>query len=455
MRGFAYFLIGFLVSFTAILSTSANAGYALPAPPQGFSVTSQGYMYRAPLGVTAANGTYATSVSVNVAGRAVTVPASMRLAANSPRFAVGLMRSHPYLFVGTVAAAYMASRYGFTLTSEGGMSNTPPQLGYVPIDDVENRAGIWRQASQTESECRSFAAECSHNRALADARQIVSSRSDFASMGAVVFGSESSTTQYYNKTTSGTGSITLSRSSGTANVCPGNYTLNGGLCVPASTASVPMTEEQWNTVRDTWPSDDEGLEALDDVVRQFPLPIVPTLPETVTAPLGNPYPDPVTGQPYQDMVRITPDPAPDAPFRVRVDPYRQPTTSLDPAAPPDTSPGSPPVENIDVPPSYHLDYQDSDFPPVTSFYEPIYPDGLQGVWNTHKANIDATPFVSMVGQLTSGAPQSGTCPSWSFDASALGLGSHNLAPPCEVWPWIKWIVLITAAFAARAIIFGG
>ncbi|NMG46950.1 hypothetical protein GO613_02380 [Azoarcus communis] len=107
---------------------------------------------------------------------------------------------------------------------------------------------------------------------------------------------------------------------------------------------------------------------------------------------------------------------------------------------------------------YSLDFEESPFPEIPDFYEQKYPDGFLGAWNARKAELQSTSLFSLVTAFTSGAPAAGTCPSWSMNLNMPGvvsLGTHNLAPPCEVWPFIKAIMIITALFVARRLIFGG
>lgn len=105
-------------------------------------------------------------------------------------------------------------------------------------------------------------------------------------------------------------------------------------------------------------------------------------------------------------------------------------------------------------PAYSV--QDSDFPEVGPFYEQKYPDGLQGVWSNASAQLNDSAFMSF---LNSFVPNfSGSCPSWSmsFDiASWASYGSHNFPSLCYVFDFIKVIILVSAAFLCRSIIFGG
>lgn len=101
-------------------------------------------------------------------------------------------------------------------------------------------------------------------------------------------------------------------------------------------------------------------------------------------------------------------------------------------------------------------FDDTDLPEVEPFYEQKYPDGFQGVWNEAKSDFDNSEFLSF---LQSFVPSfSGTCPSWSMNfaiGAMANFGTIPFATLCYVFDFIKVIVLVTAAFTCRAIIFGG
>jgi hypothetical protein len=100
-------------------------------------------------------------------------------------------------------------------------------------------------------------------------------------------------------------------------------------------------------------------------------------------------------------------------------------------------------------------FTDPDMPDVPSFYEPQYPDGLQGVWQAKKTALDDSAFLQF---LRSFVPSfSGTCPSWglSFDLGFISFGNHGFGSQCYALDFVGIVFLVTAAFAARALIFGG
>lgn len=109
-------------------------------------------------------------------------------------------------------------------------------------------------------------------------------------------------------------------------------------------------------------------------------------------------------------------------------------------------------------PQYTLDYQGSTIPEVPDFYERRYPDGFAGEWDGFKDNVAASPLAGLLAGFTNGLPGGGTCPEWSVSLNfgAMGnLGTHVIAPPCAVWPFVKAIMILSALFVARRMVFGG
>lgn len=101
---------------------------------------------------------------------------------------------------------------------------------------------------------------------------------------------------------------------------------------------------------------------------------------------------------------------------------------------------------------------DTPLPGLPKLYDPKYPDGLVGVWNTQKEAFKNTPLPQLARKLMPEVPMGGNCPTMYVDlsfSSWANFGSRDLAPPCYVWDWAKVIVILGALIAARALIFGG
>lgn len=102
------------------------------------------------------------------------------------------------------------------------------------------------------------------------------------------------------------------------------------------------------------------------------------------------------------------------------------------------------------------EYTDAPFTEVTPFYEQKYPDGLQGVWDSASAQVSSSAFLQF---LQSFVPSfSGTCPSWSLSFNIMPqamFGTFEFMSLCYVFDFVKIILMATAVFCARWIMFGG
>lgn len=129
------------------------------------------------------------------------------------------------------------------------------------------------------------------------------------------------------------------------------------------------------------------------------------------------------------------------------------TTEKDDTPPQDVADTTPGEEQTEEP---EYTFIDSEFPEVTPFYEQKYPDGLAGVWNQAKADIDNSNFMRF---LSSFIPSfSGSCPAFGMQfaiGNMANFGSQDFNSLCYVFDFIKIIFLVTAVFTARALTFGG
>lgn len=102
-------------------------------------------------------------------------------------------------------------------------------------------------------------------------------------------------------------------------------------------------------------------------------------------------------------------------------------------------------------------FADTALPLLPTLYTPKYPNGLVGVWSSRKADLSSSPLLSLVGNLMPSVAPSGSCPSLplSLNVGIADFGIHDVAPPCYIWDFAKWFILIGAALLCRALIFGG
>lgn len=101
-------------------------------------------------------------------------------------------------------------------------------------------------------------------------------------------------------------------------------------------------------------------------------------------------------------------------------------------------------------------YTDTDFPDVPPFYDQKYPNGFKGVWDDNKDALTNSPFITF---LKGFVPSfSGTCPTFglSFDIMPhANYGYVQFSSLCYIFDFVKIIILVTAMFTCRALIFGG
>jgi hypothetical protein len=99
---------------------------------------------------------------------------------------------------------------------------------------------------------------------------------------------------------------------------------------------------------------------------------------------------------------------------------------------------------------------DSPLPEVPDLYERKYPDGIKGVWDTKSAAIMQSPLFSLASGMVPTIGDGG-CPQWSLpvDIGIIDFGVYDISLPCNVWAFVRIVILITALFLVRRLIFGG
>ncbi|WP_147400431.1 hypothetical protein [Acidovorax cavernicola] len=101
---------------------------------------------------------------------------------------------------------------------------------------------------------------------------------------------------------------------------------------------------------------------------------------------------------------------------------------------------------------------DTALPAVPTLYTRKYPQGLVGIWNEKKSELNQSQLFTLPSQLLPTGVGGGSCPTWTIPLDMAGFhdwGMADLSVPCWVYDVVKAIVLIGAAILARALIFGG
>ncbi len=119
---------------------------------------------------------------------------------------------------------------------------------------------------------------------------------------------------------------------------------------------------------------------------------------------------------------------------------------------------NPPVETQDptVPEAQPELPADPAMPTVPELYKQKYEDGLTGVWNDKKDEFMNSDFIQSIKSMAPDGLDSGSCPTWTlgFDMGIANYGEQTLPFPCWLVPFLKAVVMLTAAFTARKIIWG-
>lgn len=95
---------------------------------------------------------------------------------------------------------------------------------------------------------------------------------------------------------------------------------------------------------------------------------------------------------------------------------------------------------------------------VPKLYTPKYPNGLTGVWAEKITAIKALPLFNAAANLMPNVAAGGTCPHWFINLNLgpnMNYGSHDVAPPCWIWDFGKFVIVISALLLARRLVFGG
>ncbi|QUP55437.1 hypothetical protein GO998_08915 [Ralstonia syzygii] len=98
---------------------------------------------------------------------------------------------------------------------------------------------------------------------------------------------------------------------------------------------------------------------------------------------------------------------------------------------------------------------DTPFGDVPKLYDAKYKDGLLGVWKVSKPNIQTTAFYQAIASMFPSIG-GGNCPAFSLNLNVMAQGSFGVRAidvPCSLFQTIGLIILATAAFTARKILF--
>lgn len=438
MDSFQRLLVALVLAFAC---ASAHAGYAQLSPPQGLGFDPEvGYHWR---GTGAANGSWGGTGYVNYAGKRIGLQGTWNVAANASTFARNALRFNPWTFAATAALALAldagidwnetAERWEKqgAYTGESSSGYTAPLSGRYWHMSVNMGQGCYLSShnctfQQVIDKMKVGVDDSYHNNQFISSITHESGSQYRVVIGAYwCCGASSSGIQYYTRYIYADGARPVPT--------PVEATDADWLTVP----NRPVTDEEWDIISQYFPGD-------------YGMPV--QAPEWVpaTEPLGAPYPDPITGVPYRDYVRVSPDPLPESPFRVRLDPIRQPVdqTTPDPVNDPQPDPNQPP-EALDPELPAFCDWATTvcDFfvwfqeesPPPESIPVPELSSDAPGIENF-------------------GLPSSGSCPQPYQLNLTFGGSSHVFSVPfdamCTFAGYARPLVLASAYLAAGLLLLG-
>lgn len=437
-----------LIAAAALFALSAHAGYAQLQTPAGFGGTSGNWTYAA-----AANDKVygkvvhqAGALTANVGGQAVKMPAAYRLAANAPRIAAAAVYLHPGVRTAvTVAGWLVAAKLVWDEANQR----------WARLEDPVDKMGyLWQHPFSNDK----FSGPLEACKA--------------GWPGAVTGVLKLSDASYGCATANGGLLGRVNRSQTITKGCIESTALTVGGCIGARVEEPTFVDD---LAKAPMPST-VPLE----LPYPTPLPIEQPSPwinpspgenpqsQPLRVPTGTPVPIPNTDpqqyrQPYVDIV---PAPTPDNPWRVDVKPGETTSTNPNPAENPQPDSQDKPAEEQDkslcekhpeIAACEKVEVTDKPLPDQPKLYEPKYPDGITGLWNSKLQEIKATPLFNLAPALLPNV-STGSCPSWKVDLSIDGwtnAGLQDVSPPCWVWDVAKLVIIASALLLARRLIFGG
>lgn len=321
-----------------MLSGASWAGFAQLAPPPGWSGAAGGYsMPSASNAATFSGGFSGPGGSMNIGGKAVTMPAAYRFAANAGRFAATAMFRNPAWWAASAAIAYIADQ---CIGVVGGVWKITcgPGTGKLSDGNEYRVSGTWASHVWYSSPQESCTAEGA-----------------YYGGSAVYSGSWPGFCQVYR-----------------AN---GQYVNGGGYEIRASSCPSGWYKTDQGCTQAPQPL---NISEADFVERISPKPIPADLPKVIPGPWpveipvinptpgSNPQPQPFVvpdGLPRpvpntdpqqweQPGIRISPAPTPSAPWQVDIQPIKTPVpgpeASPEPYTPGEEAPESKPDDTTDL-----------------------------------------------------------------------------------------------------------
>lgn len=297
-RFFAAVGVGVLVLvISALLSRAEASAIPLYAPATvALSASSTSGFVTTASATTWSGAAFNSGLTTQVAGKAVTVPATWRLASNAGQLAVNALRVNPYGLAASVALTWLVS-YGISKCADGTWCAQPATDSTKAIDGYKWQSfGVsgtfnsgWDAAYAVWDS--NYAGRKAAGYTLSSLRDRSSPQNGAPTYAPVWINASGSTIIE--------GSIVISRVSPVQ--CAAGYVQSGGSCVGTP---VPAGDTDWGKVQPSTIPDAVLNNLAKDGVFLSVSPTVATAPQVV--PLSDPYIDPVTGKRFRDVAYVTP-----------------------------------------------------------------------------------------------------------------------------------------------------
>lgn len=435
-----------LIFAASLLCGSVHAGYAQLAPPEGWSGGGgAAATYRYPSAANAASysgGAVRANAILNVGGKAVTVPAAMRMASNAGRIAAAAIYLHPGLRTIAAVATWLGVA-GFVYDVSSGLWKR------IDPDAVKSDGLIWYPFPGNYGVSSASADEACRVRIAFEAPNFKTL--NFTGYDAANYRCNASGTQKFDGSPVTT-YYPIDFSPGGA--CPAGWYVTGAGCVqtpPMKPVSQPEFEQM---VPDARPMPPE----LPGVVWPAAWPVeVPEIQPTFIptgSPVKNPAYDPSKptspdNQPWvQPGVKVTPAPAANAPWQVNLQPVNRPvegpTASPDPVVDPVPNPGTDSTDKPREPEKDERDFCDK-HPDVLACQKMDEPED-PGKLKVQEVDFNFKP--------ESGFAGSASCPAPTTVVVHGNVISISWQPFCNSLDMIKPFLLAMAWLSAAFIMLG-
>lgn len=325
------------------LSGSASAGYAQLSPPPGWSVGSMAVndstFIRA--------GSIITHAEIPVGGKLVKVPASLRFAANAPRYAAGLIFANPALRLAVTVGGWMlASDLGNWVWDEAEKKWLKPDASATVSDGLK-----YCTRTSTSFDCGAVLGYF-RSKSLAVSSLIAYENNRYASIIPSYVPFTFSDGSPFSLI-SATGSVVYTGYWGqTSSDCPAGWYVTPAGCIQNAPMQ-PGTKEDFEDILTQTPMP-EGVPV--EVPGQYPVEMPRIVPMFI--PTGEPVPNPAFNPDLPEAdpenlpllapgVRLAPAPTTDSPWQVDLVPINKPSASAgrDPSEASD--PSNPASKNFD------------------------------------------------------------------------------------------------------------